>query len=71
MDLTIKAEYVTASDVAKKGFRFKKFIVELGVMILDTISLYCNNNGAIALAKEPKSHQKSKHIERQYHIIRD
>ena len=28
-------------------------------------------SGAIALAKEPRSHQKSKHIERRFHIIRD
>ncbi|WP_286652554.1 Ty1/Copia family ribonuclease HI, partial [Sphingobacterium hotanense] len=31
----------------------------------------CDNNGAIALAKEPRSHQKSKHIERRFHLIRD
>ena len=35
----------------------------------DAISLYCDNNGAIALAKESRSHQKSKHIERRYHLI--
>ena len=40
-------------------------------MTSDVIPLYCDNNGAIALAKEPRSHQKSKHIERRYHIIRD
>ena len=38
-------------------------------MTLDAIPLYCDNNGAIILAKEPKSHQKSKHIEQRYHII--
>ena len=27
---------------------------------------YCKDNGTIALAKESKSHQKSKHIEQQY-----
>ena len=40
-------------------------------MTSDVILLYCDNNGAIALAKEPKSHKKSKHIERRHHIIRD
>ena len=33
--------------------------------------LYCDNNGAIAHAKEPKSLNKSKHIERQYHNIQE
>ena len=40
-------------------------------MTSDAITLYCDNNGAIALAKEPRSHQKSKHIERHFHLIRD
>ena len=37
----------------------------------DAISLYSNNNSAIAQAKELRSHQKSKHIKRRYHFIRD
>ena len=40
-------------------------------MTSDVIPLYCDNNGAIALAKELRSHQKSKHIERQFYIICD
>ena len=40
-------------------------------MTSDAIPLYCDNNEAIALAKELRSHQKSKHIERRYHIICD
>ena len=35
------------------------------------IALFCDNNGAIALVKEPRSHQKSKHIEQKYHIVRE
>ena len=38
-------------------------------MISNAILLYCDNNGAIALTKELRSHQKSKHIERWYNII--
>ena len=40
-------------------------------MSSDAIALYCDNNGTIALAKEPRSHQKSKHIERRFHLIRE
>ena len=35
------------------------------------MNLYCDNNGAIAQAKEPRSHQRSKHILRCYHLIRE
>ena len=51
----------------------KKFITKLGAFpsIESPVPLYYDNNGAIAQAKEPRSHQKSKHIERRYHIIRE
>ena len=70
---TIEAEYIATSDAAKEAVWIKKFITELGVVpsIESLIPLYCANNGAIALAKESRSHQKSKHIERHFHIIRE
>ena len=34
-----------------------------------SISLYCDNNGAITQVREPKSYQKSKQIERRFHLI--
>ena len=38
---------------------------------MDSIPLYCDNNGAIAQAKEPRAHSKSKHVERKYRVIRE
>ena len=35
------------------------------------MDVYCNNNGAIAQAKEPRKHQKNKHIHMCYHQIRE
>ena len=37
----------------------------------EPIPLYCDNNRVIAQAKEPRSHQKSKHILRRFHLIRE
>lgn len=72
-DSTTKAEYMAAAEAAKEGVWIKKFISELGVVpsINDPIPLFCDNTGAIAQAKEPRSHQKTKHIVRRYHIIRE
>jgi len=39
--------------------------------IIDLVALYCDNNGAIAQAKEPKSHQWSKNILRQFYFIKE
>ncbi|KAL4368576.1 hypothetical protein GQ457_05G023610 [Hibiscus cannabinus] len=72
-DSTIEAEYITASEIAKEAVWIKKFITGLGVIpnISDAVDLDCDNNGAIAQAKEPRSHQRSKHILRRFHIIRE
>ncbi len=35
------------------------------------VSLLCDNTGAVALAQEPRFHNRSKHILRKYHLIRD
>ena len=65
----MKAKHITTSEAAKNVFWFKKFVVELGVMPSDAIALHYDNNDAIAFAKEPRSHQKFKHVERRFHII--
>ncbi|XP_038697978.1 secreted RxLR effector protein 161-like [Tripterygium wilfordii] len=72
-DSTTESEYIAASDAAKEAVWIKKFIAELEVVpsIADPIELYCDNNGAIAQAKEPRSHQRSKHILRRFHLIRE
>ncbi|KAL4361537.1 hypothetical protein GQ457_04G016670 [Hibiscus cannabinus] len=57
-DSTTEAEYIAASEAAKEAFWIKKFITGLGVIpsIADAVDLYCDNNGAIAQAKEHRSH---------------
>ncbi|KAK8557936.1 hypothetical protein V6N12_010159 [Hibiscus sabdariffa] len=72
-DSTTEAEYIAASEAAKEAVWIKKFITELGVIpnISDAVDLYCDNNGAIAQAKEPRSHQRSKHILRRFHLIKE
>ena len=70
---TTEAEYIAASDAEKEAVWIKKFITELSAVpsITNPIDLYCDNNGAIAQAKEPRSHQRSKHILRRFHIIQE
>ncbi|KAL7125418.1 hypothetical protein ABFS83_14G115900 [Erythranthe nasuta] len=72
-DSTTEAEYIAASDASKEGSWIRKFIQELGVFssASDPVRLYCDNNGAVAQAKEPRAHHKSKHVLRKYHVIRE
>ena len=58
-DSTIEAEYIATSDAAKEAVWIKNFIFRLGVVpsITNLVDVYCENNGAISQAKEPRSHQ--------------
>ncbi|PKI46221.1 hypothetical protein CRG98_033393 [Punica granatum] len=72
-DSTTETEYIAASNAAKEAIWIKKFVIELVVVpsIADPVDLYRDNNRAIAQAKEPRSHQRSKHILRRFHLIRE
>ncbi|KAJ9565233.1 hypothetical protein OSB04_001199 [Centaurea solstitialis] len=35
------------------------------------IDIFCDNSGAVAQAKEPREHHKSRHVLRKYHLIRE
>ncbi|KAJ9551125.1 hypothetical protein OSB04_015170 [Centaurea solstitialis] len=71
-DSTCESEYIAASEAAKEAAWLKNFIGDLGVVpsISEPIEIFCDNEGAVALTKEPKDHGKSKHIERKYHFVR-
>ena len=72
-DSVCEAEYIAASDAAKEAVWLRKFLGELGVApSLDgPVPVYCDSTGAIAQAKEPKSHQRTKHILRRFHLVRE
>ena len=72
-DSTIEAKYVAASKAAKEAVWLRNFLLDLGEVpsIQLPITLYCDNSGAVANLKELRTHKRAKHIERQYHLIRD
>ncbi|KAL0284258.1 UNVERIFIED_CONTAM: Retrovirus-related Pol polyprotein from transposon TNT 1-94 [Sesamum radiatum] len=72
-DSTTKAEYIAASEAAKEAVWMKNYIQELGVVpsIAEPVVIFCDNNGAIAQVKEPRSHHRSKHILRRYNLLRE
>ena len=51
----------------------KKFVFTLGVVpsITNPMDVYYDNKGPIAQAKKPRSHQRSKHILKRFHLIRE
>ena len=57
-DSTTESEYVAAAEATKEGVWLRKFLQELEVVpsSLEAVEIYCDNNGVIAQAKEPRSH---------------
>ena len=51
----------------------KEFISDLGVIpsASGPMKIFCDNTGAIALAKESRFHNRIKHIKRRFNSIRD
>ena len=73
IDSTAEAEYITASGAVKEGVWMRRFLIELGVFpnASSPLNLHCDNNGAIAQAKELRNHQKNKHVLQKFHLIRE
>ena len=70
---TCEAEYIAASEAANEGVWMKEFISDLGVIpsASGPMKIFCDNTGAIALAKESRFHKRTKHIKRRFNSIRD
>ena len=68
---TCEAEYMSLAAAAQEG----KFLISLFSDLmgenLQHFLLYCDNQGSIALAKNPIQHQRSKHIDIRYHFVRE
>ena len=66
-----EAEYIAQTHAAKEALWLCSFLQELCSAPDDPLILNCNNQGAIALAKDNKFHARTKHIDVRYHFIRE
>ena len=60
---------MAASHSAKEAMWL--LMVDVGCMIDGTTTIKCDNQGCIALAKNPKHHSCTKHIDMKHHFIRE
>ncbi|KAG5028152.1 hypothetical protein JHK87_011666 [Glycine soja] len=68
---TCEAEYIAACLVACQASWLFSLLQELGVIIGMAIELLVDIKSAIDLARNPVSHDRSKHIETKFHFLRD
>jgi hypothetical protein len=66
-----EAEYMALRTAAKEVIWIQRMFEELGRVLEDGKIIYEDNQGAIALAKNPEHHARTKHIDTIYHFIRE
>jgi hypothetical protein len=67
---TVEAEYIAITEAGREIMWLRELLETLGYSQPIT-TLRCDNQGAIALAKKPSSHPRTKHIAIRYHQIRE
>jgi hypothetical protein len=67
---TTESEYVAATHAAKEALWLRSFIGELFAPLADPITLFSDNQSAIALTKDHQYHARTKHIDIRFHFIR-
>ncbi|HTU07751.1 MAG TPA: Ty1/Copia family ribonuclease HI, partial [Trebonia sp.] len=68
---TVEAEYMAAGNATKEAVWLRTLLNELGETQTNATTILTDNQGSIALAKNPEQHQRSKHIDIRYHFIRE
>ncbi len=66
-----EAEYMALTQATKEAIWLRSLLYELGFNQNDAITLFEDNQSAMAFAKYPVYHARSKHIDIQYHFIRE
>eukprot|EP00253_Pinus_taeda_P004620 PITA_04620 len=65
-----EVEYCGAVEASKEALWLRQILSELGFEQQHPTTLWCDNQSAIQLCKDPVQHQRSKHIELHMHFIR-
>lgn len=67
---TTEAEYIAACSATKELVWIKQLLKDIGQDV-EKITLLIDNQGAIKLIRNPEFHKRSKHIDIQYHYVRE
>ena len=67
---TTEAEYMALCHASKEAIWIQKLLLDLGIENTEII-LYEDNQGCLALANNPVNHTRTKHIDVQYHFVRE
>lgn len=67
---TTEAEYVAANMATKEIVWLRNLLNDIGCCQSYPTALFCDNQSAIRLVRNPEFHQRTKHIDVKFHFIR-
>ncbi|XP_070009914.1 secreted RxLR effector protein 161-like [Nicotiana sylvestris] len=65
-----EAEYVAATSYCAQLLWIKQQLEDFGVLT-ESVTLLCDNTGALNMTKNPIQHKRTKHIDVRHHFLRD
>ena len=68
---TTEAEYIALSTASQEGVWLRRLLNDISIKQDDATIIYEDNQGAIELSRNPKFHNRTKHIDVCYHYIRE
>ena len=68
---TTEAEYVALSTATQEAIWLRRLLTDVGGPLEEPIVINEDNQGAIAMAKNPVGHARTKHIDIRYHFVRE
>lgn len=66
-----EAEYIAETEAAKEAIWLRRLLRNFNFVGPSTVKIMGDNRGALALAKNPEFHSRTKHIEIKYHFVRE
>jgi hypothetical protein len=67
---TTESEYIAAMHAAKEALWLRSLIAELFTPLVEPITVFSDNQSAIALTQDHQYHARTKHIDVRFHFIR-
>ena len=68
---TVEAEYMASAEAVKEAVWWRSFLRGMGHRLSSPTTVYSDNQGSIALSKNPDSHRRTKHIDVKFHLLRE
>ena len=68
---TAEAEYMSLAHAAQTAIWLRRFLNDIGIVQKSATKIFEDNQGCIAMAKNPVNHERTKHIDIKYHFVRE